>query len=205
MENNKRSYCKKERYMWLLPQNINNWQRRNYWYENIANSFDNFFVKIELHFASKITRSDTKFEPCISKANTKLDENALTEDEVSKAFKSLKINKAPGFDQIYNHIKKSLTRVFGDSIKFRVFPEKLKLVKVTPIFKSEKKEHFTNYRPISVLPCFSKILLRIMYNRLYEYLTKNNLLFDEQFGFRKGHSTKHDLTELATSLEQSNT
>ena len=84
------------------------------------------------------------------------------EDEVLKAFKSLKINKAPGFEhvtnQIYNHIKKSLIRIFGDSIKFRVFPEKLKLVKVTSIFKSEKKEHLTNYRPISVFPCFSKIL-----------------------------------------------
>ena len=44
-----------------------------------------------------------------------------------------------------------------------------------------------------------------MYNRLYEYLTKNNLLFDKQFGFRKGHSTKHALMELVTSLEESNT
>ena len=51
------------------------------------------------------------------------------------------------------------------------------------------------YRPIS---CFSKILERIMYNRLYEYVTKNNLLFDEQFGFKKGHSTEHILTELTT-------
>ena len=68
--------------------------------------------------------------------------------------------------------------VFGDSIKLGVFPEKLKIAKVAPIFKSGKNEHLTNYRPISVLSCFSKILERIMCNRLYEYLTKNNLLFD---------------------------
>ena len=127
------------------------------------------------------------------------------EDEFLKAFlKPLKINKAPGFDQIevnvinqiYNHIKKSHIRIFGDSIKLGVFLEKLELAKVTPIFELEKNEHLTNYRPISVLPCFSKILERIMYNRLYEYLTKNNLLYDNQFGFRKGRSTEHALIEL---------
>ena len=128
-----------------------------------------------------------------------------------KAFlKSLKINKAPGFDQIevvinqiYNHIKKSFIRIFGDSIKLGIFLEKLELAKVTPIFELGKNENLTNYRPISVLPCFSKILERIMYNTLYEYLTKNNLLFDNQFGFRKGHSTEHALIELVNRIYNS--
>ena len=124
------------------------------------------------------------------------------EDEFLKAFlKPLKINKAPGFDQIevnvinqiYNHIKKSLIRIFGDSIKLGVFLEKLELAKVNPIFELEKNEHLTNYRPISVLPCFSKILEKIMCKRLCDYLIKNNLLFDKHFGFRKGHSTEHAL------------
>ena len=78
--------------------------------------------------------------------NAKLHENPLTEDEFLKAFKSLKINKAPGFDQIdvnlinqiYNHIKEPLIRIFGDSIKLGVFPGKLKLAKVTPILNLEK-------------------------------------------------------------------
>ena len=125
-----------------------------------------------------------------------------------KAFKPLKINKAPGFDQIevhvidqiYNHIKKPFIRIFCHSIQLGVFPEKLKLAKITPIFKQGKNEHLTNYRPISVLPCFSKILEGIMYNRLYEYLTKNNLLFDKQFGFTKGHSTEHALIELVNRI-----
>ena len=90
------------------------------------------------------------------------------EDKFLEGFKSLKINKAPGFDeidvnvinQIYNHIKKALIRIFGNSIKLGVFPEKLK-----------KTQLLTNCRPVSVLPCFSKILQRIMYNRLYQYLT----------------------------------
>ena len=129
--------------MWFFPQTLLIDKVEITDTKTIANSFNNFFVKIGPNLGSKITISDTKYEPCINKANTKLDENPLMEDEVLKAFKSLKINKAPGFEhvtnQIYNHIKKSLIRIFGDSIKFRVFPEKLKLVKVTSIFKSKKR------------------------------------------------------------------
>ena len=118
------------------------------------------------------------------------------------------MNKAPSFDQadvnvrnqIYDHIKKTLVRIFCNSITLGVFPEKLKLAKVTPVFKSEGNEYLTNYRPISVVVCFSKILERIMYNRLYEHLTKNNLLFDKQFGFRKFHSTEHALMELVNRI-----
>ena len=57
--------------------------------------------------------------------------------------------------------------------------------KVTPIFKSGKNKLLTNYRPISVLLCFSKILERIMYKRLSEYLTKNYLLFDKQLNLER--------------------
>ena len=118
------------------------------------------------------------------------------------------MNKAPSFDQadvnvrnqIYDHIKKTLVRIFCNSITLGVFPEKLKLAKVTPVFKSEGNEYLTNYRPISVVVCFSKMLERIMYNRLYEHLTKNNLLFDKQFGFRKFHSTEHALMELVNRI-----
>ena len=103
-------------------------------------------------------------------------------------------------NQIYDHIKKTLVRIFCNSVTLGVFPEKLKLAKVTPVFKSEENEYLTNYRPISVVVCFSKILERIMYNRLYEHLTKNNLLFDKQFGFRKFHSTEHALMELVNRI-----
>ena len=79
----------------------------------------------------------------------------------------------------------------------------MKIAKVTPIFKSAKKELLTNYRPTSVLSWFSKILERIMYNRVYNYLNDNNLLFRKQFGFRKGHSTDHALIKLIDSIYDS--
>ena len=123
----------------------------------------------------------------------------LSEDEFEEIFKSLKRNKAPVHDgldanimtSVYEFIKKALLKIFIESINLGIFPENMKIAKVTPIFKSGKKELLTNYRPISVLSCFSKILERIMYNRVYNYLNNNNLLFHKQFGFRNGHST-HD-------------
>ena len=58
----------------------------------------------------------------------------------------------------------------------------------------------TNYRPITILPCFSKILERLMYNKLCTYLTENNILFNLQFGFRCQHSTEHAIVELVDKI-----
>ena len=63
------------------------------------------------------------------------------------------------------------------------------MAKVVPIYKKDNPENFGNYRPVSVLPCFSKILERIMYNRCYDFITKTNVLFNKQYGFRNKHST----------------
>ena len=68
-------------------------------------------------------------------------------------------------------------KIFDSSLSLRIFPDSMKIAKVIPAFKAGKKELVSNYRPISVLRCFSKILEKIMYNRVYKYLTENNLLF----------------------------
>ena len=73
--------------------------------------------------------------------------------------------------------------IFNLLLGTEIFPDKLKTTKVSPIFKNGKKDLLTNYQPISVLPCFSKILERIMYDRLYSYLTGNKILFKKQLRF----------------------
>ena len=75
-------------------------------------------------------------------------------------------------------------------------PNQLKIAKVTPVFKNGDPSLIHNYIPISVLPVFSKIYERLMYNRLMVYVTKNNVLLKYQFGFRKGYSTDIALTIL---------
>ena len=90
------------------------------------------------------------------------------------AFFSLKINKSSGYDDInfnvikhsFQYISKPLMHIFQLSLSQGIFPDSLKIAKITPIFKTGETTNLSNYRPISVLPCFSKILEKIMYNKL---------------------------------------
>ena len=123
--------------------------------------------------------------------------NPFTVNELKEAFFSLKSNKSAGYDDIsYNVVKncfgklcKPLLHIFGQSPSMGICPDSVKISKITPSYKAGDTTDLRNYRPISVLPCFSKILERIMYNRLYKYLQENNILYRKQFGFQAGHST----------------
>ena len=71
------------------------------------------------------------------------------------------------------------------------FPDILKVGKITPVYKKGNRENIENYRPISTLPIFGKIFEKIIYSRLYRFLSSEGVLDDSQFGFRPGHSTVH--------------
>ena len=127
-----------------------------------------------------------------------LKEGNLSDEEIKIAFFSLNGGKSPAFDEIdYDIVKQNfnsslvpLKYIFDLSLKSGTFPEKMKIARITPVFKS-------------VLPCFSKMLERIMYNRLYKYLTENNLLYCKQFGLQKGHSPEHAILQLVEQINQS--
>ena len=76
----------------------------------------------------------------------------------------------------------------------------MKLARVIPVFKYNDLTQLSNYRPISVLPAFSKILERVIYNRMVHYLDNYNILCHQQFGFRKGYSTSMALIRLSDQL-----
>ena len=80
-------------------------------------------------------------------------------------------------------------------------PEIFKISKVTPIFKSGSLSELGNYRPISVISPFSKVLERLVYDQLVSYLEKECLLFNFQFGFRKGYSTEYAILETVEKLK----
>ena len=73
---------------------------------------------------------------------------------------------------------------------------KISYSKVTPIFKSGDKDNVSNYRPIFILPVFSKVLERIMFYRVYNHLDSKGLLYENQFGFRRNNSTEHAILQL---------
>ena len=76
----------------------------------------------------------------------------------------------------------------------------MKISKVLPIFKSDDNKIFKNYRPILLLPVFSKILEKIVYNRLYKFCHKNKVIYTSQYGFRPNHSTEHALLEFQNRI-----
>ena len=128
--------------------------------------------------------------------------------ELKQAFFSLKTNKSPRYDEISSNVIKNCFSELNDPLKYLfektiekgIFPDTLKNARVTPVFTGGDPSDISSYRPISVLPCFSKILECIIYNRLYKYLTSEKLLYSKQFGFQSGLSTEHPIVKLVDQI-----
>ena len=80
------------------------------------------------------------------------------------------------------------------------FPDKLKCAKIIPIHKKGSPTDLSNYRPISLLSIYSKILEKLMYKRLYKFLDKMDAFFSLHFGFREKHSTNHALISMTGTI-----
>ena len=93
--------------------------------------------------------------------------------------------------------------MMSPSLQKGYFSEELKIARVTLTYKADDVNEIGNYRPISGLPCFSKILEKIIYNRLFKYLTTHEILYKKQFGFQKGHSTENAIMQLTDQINNS--
>ena len=97
-------------------------------------------------------------------------------------------------------IVKKLSKYYNLLMHAGIFPDVLKIGKISPVFKKGDAEKLENYRPISTLPIFGKIFEKIIYSRLYSFFTSQNILYDKQFGFRKSHSTSHAVNHSVTHV-----
>ena len=77
-----------------------------------------------------------------------------------------------------------------------IYPNAFKVAKVIPIFKKGDRSLLTSYRPISLLPTLSKMFERVIFTQLYSFFITNNILCEQQYGFRAGHSTVLAATKL---------
>ena len=93
-----------------------------------------------------------------------------------------------------------LVYLFNLSLSTSIFQSKWKSATVIPLFKGGNKLDVSNYRPISLLPLPGKLLEKIVHKRLSTYLEVNDLLCDEQCGFRKERSTVHSIVRLTDAL-----
>ena len=80
-----------------------------------------------------------------------------------------------------------------------VFPNKLKLSKVVPVFIKRSTDQLNNYRPILILNSLSKLFERIVYNRLLSFFERIKTILSTQYGFRHYHSTIHPILDLISS------
>ena len=177
----------------------------------ISKKFNGYFVNIGHDLERSIPSDST--DPlsyiktdCVNSMAVK----NVEESEVQRLVKTLK-NTSTGWDGIHSNvikgslsvILKPLTHVLNLSITQGTFPDSMKLARVIPIFKSGKEILITNYRPVSILPVYSKLFERLMYDRIMDFITKQNLLYKYQFGFRNNHSTSMALITLIDNIMSS--
>ena len=110
------------------------------------------------------------------------------------------------FKSISDYISPLLSNLFNMSVTDDRFPDILKIARVTPIHKSKNHKIVSNFRTISVLSFFSKIVEKLMKARTVKYLDRNNIMYSKQFGFRTGYITSDAVLEFAdfcsSSLDQ---
>ena len=95
-----------------------------------------------------------------------------------------------------------LCHLVNSSMKAGKCPQNSKLAKVIPVYIQKGSKHlYTNYRPISLLSTFSKIMERLIYDKLFDFLVRYDILFESQFGFRKGHNTTHATLDFVRTIE----
>ena len=178
----------------------------------IANKFNIYFNKLASNLVSKMNVSSKShkhyLETCV------LDSfflNPTTEREIQTLINQLDSNKSPG---IYNfpvkliklantYIANPLTLIINDSFQNGHFPDRLKIPKIIPLFKGGSKLSITNYRPISLLPIFSKIIEQLMLSRLKSFLERNQIIFEHQYGFQKKKSTTLAVLDLLHNITES--
>ena len=184
--------------------------------KKIAGLFNKYFVNIGPDIDKDIPQSIHNYRDYLSgiKVNKTFFMSPTTPEEVFDIISSLDMNKSTGPNSIPVYILKVFNNFFSENLSkiinicflTGVFPDLCKIAKVIPIFKKDNPLICGNYRPISLLPVFSKIFEKLIYTRMYSFLEENRLIYDHQFGFRTKHSTNHaviSLTELIKSYKDS--
>ena len=112
-------------------------------------------------------------------------------------------DSSPGFDDIPMKLFKDNIAVLGHCIKLfnlslstGVFPKQLMIAMITCLYKADDPYNIENYRSISILAAFNKIVEKIVTVRVVEYFTNNNLFSSKQYAYRKGVSTSDAVLDI---------
>ena len=178
----------------------------------IVNKFNDYFVNIGSQLASNIPNSSKKFSDYLTKFKNPSSLSLYLSDtaEIIQIISSFEEKRSSGFDNIpvnimrmsMNSISKPISEILNSSFRTGIFPDNLKIAKICPIDKNGEKNLISNYRPISILPSFSKIFEKAVYNRLLSYLDHNLIVINNQYGFRQKHSTYMAILDLYEKISK---
>ena len=162
----------------------------------IAEELNNHFVTIGPKLSAGFV-NDTLSQTTNNDTDTGFQLSEIKYKDILKQLQELSPSKACGVDGITARLLKAsgdaiitpLLQIFNSSIQKSIFPSIWKVARVTPRFKDGKHDLATNYRPISVLLIISKVLKRLIHNKMHEFVSDAGILNERQSGFRKRHST----------------
>ncbi|KAL5258808.1 hypothetical protein ACHWQZ_G009312 [Mnemiopsis leidyi] len=180
----------------------------------IANEFNKYFVSLAANLNEayneigelSMNRLPSFYDYLPRSSSSSIYLHDCDPDEVSKVITELKNGKSSDIPihivkQSSNIISPLLSVLYNECMRDGVFPDDLKTGRISPIYKKDNEELLENYRTVSTLAVFGKIFEKIIYRRLYNFFQSQNTLYENQYGFRKNHSTNHALNFSVNYVE----
>ena len=180
---------------------------KEYGAKKISNSLAKYFSTVGQQYANNIPNPKQSVEMylrLLQRNHDSLYFHPCDSMEVAKLIHKLPNKNSHGYDNISNIMLKwiadefltPLCIIINQSLETGQFPSVMKLADVVPLFKSKDRSLETNYRLISLLSTMSKILEKVVYNRVYNFLDQTGQISNKQYGFRAKHSCKHAVGQL---------
>ena len=165
---------------------------------NIADCFNQYFSSIGCKLAESIQNINIEPMAFVTLVESSFHFSCISVQEVLSALNQLNLRKSPGLDGISVKLLKDtsdviaqpLANIFNLSLQTGIFPDDWKIAKISPVFEEGNKIDCGNYRPISVISVVAKLFEGLVYNQLRTFISDNNILVEQQSGFRSQHSTE---------------
>ena len=177
----------------------------------MSNAMNDYFCSIGQNIANTMNSGNTDFRQYLqNRIQNTFYLKPIIPNDVLKEIDKLKTKKSSGPDNLPNKIIKEskynliepLTILYNSVFLHAKYPDKWKLAKVIALHKKGSLSLPENYRPISLLDCFGKILERLIYKQMFSFITKYSILFIYQYGFRHGHSTTLALIDIIDTIKK---
>ena len=183
--------------------------------EQNANCFNDYLANIGKDTNESVGQAKKRPDFYLNKFQSRNQDailiNEITAEQVDEVCKNMTPKESTdpdGFKQKVvlndaNILAPVIAHLVNCSLQAGSCPKNSKLARVIPVYKLKGDKHlYENYRPISLLSSFSKIVERLIYDKIFDFLVRCNIIFKSQFGFRKGHNTTHATLDFVKAIEE---